>query len=73
MIEEAHSQGADAVFLPEACDYIAADIASTVKMSESLEGETMTKFRALAKQLGIVISVGGFHQVIVDLLAQKFC
>lgn len=50
------------VFLPEACDYIADSKQQSMELAESLEGETICKYRQLARQLSVWISIGGFHQ-----------
>lgn len=50
------------VFLPEAADYIAETKAQSIEFAETLEGETICGYRDLAKQEGIWLSLGGFHQ-----------
>jgi len=50
------------VFLPEAFDYIAENKEETQKLSEPLDGPLMKRFQSLAKQLGVWISLGGFHE-----------
>ena len=50
------------VFLPEACDYIGESKQQSMEMAESLQGEVITAYRKLAKDLDIWLSVGGFHQ-----------
>jgi hypothetical protein len=50
------------VFLPEAVDYIAESKQQSIEMAEDLSGTTISKYRDLAKQLGIWLSIGGFHQ-----------
>ena len=50
------------VFLPEACDYIGESKQQSMEMAESIEGEIITAYRKLAKDLDVWLSVGGFHQ-----------
>ena len=50
------------VFLPEACDYIGESKQQSMEMSETMEGETITAYRKLAKDLKLWLSIGGFHQ-----------
>lgn len=50
------------VFLPEAVDYIGESKQQSIEMAEDLNGTTISKYRDLAKQLGIWLSIGGFHQ-----------
>jgi hypothetical protein len=61
------------VFLPEAVDYIAESKQQSIEMAEDLSGTTISKYRDLAKQLGIWLSIGGFHQKVsvVCQFAQK--
>nr|XP_022299458.1 nitrilase homolog 1-like [Crassostrea virginica] len=66
LIERASNRGAKMVFLPEAADYIAETKAQSIEFAETLEGETICGYRDLAKQEGIWLSLGGFHQKTVD-------
>jgi deaminated glutathione amidase len=50
------------VFLPEAFDYIAENKEATLQLSEPLDGPLMKKYQSLANDLGIWISLGGFHE-----------
>lgn len=59
------------VFLPEACDYIAESREKSMEMAEPLDGGIMLKYKKLAKDLSIWISLGGIHQKVpTDML---FC
>lgn len=62
LIHRAKARGAQMVFLPEACDYIGESKQQSMEMAESLQGEIITAYRKLAKDLDIWLSVGGFHQ-----------
>ena len=54
------------VFLPEAADYIGESKAQSVELAERIEGDTIAKYRTLAKSLGVWLSVGGFHQKVLN-------
>lgn len=50
------------VFLPEAVDYIGESKQQSIEMAEYLSGTTISQYRDLAKQNGMWLSIGGFHQ-----------
>ena len=50
------------VFLPECFDYVAESRDQALKMAESVNGATITKYRELAKEQNIWLSLGGFHE-----------
>lgn len=50
------------VFLPEACDYIEKSASASIEKGESLDGEFISKFKELASELKIWISIGSFHR-----------
>ncbi|XP_076448546.1 nitrilase and fragile histidine triad fusion protein NitFhit-like [Babylonia areolata] len=62
LIEQARKQGVQMVFLPEACDYIADSKEKSVAMAESLDGDLVSRYRDVARQNQLWLSVGGFHQ-----------
>ncbi|KAL8595196.1 hypothetical protein ACOMHN_013869 [Nucella lapillus] len=62
LIEEAKKRGAQMVFLPEACDYIADSKEQSMAMTESLDGDLVSRYRDTARQNQVWLSVGGFHQ-----------
>ncbi|KAM9827802.1 deaminated glutathione amidase [Neosynchiropus ocellatus] len=62
MIEQARLQGASMVFLPEGFDYIGSSREETLALSESLSGETVSRYSQMAKKLEIWLSLGGFHE-----------
>lgn len=66
LIQRAKTKGAKMIFLPEAVDYIGESKQQSIEMAEDLEGPTITKYRDLAKQLGVWLSIGGFHQKVKD-------
>ncbi|XP_048741838.2 nitrilase and fragile histidine triad fusion protein NitFhit-like [Ostrea edulis] len=62
LIERASSRGAKMIFLPEAADYIGESKSQSIELAETLEGETISKYRELAQRESVWLSVGGFHQ-----------
>jgi Carbon-nitrogen hydrolase. len=51
-------------FLPEACDYIGESKEETLSMAEPLDGPTLKVFCDIAKEYGIWLSLGGFHELV---------
>jgi len=49
LVEEAKERGACMVFLPEAFDYIGSSREETLSLSESLEGDTISRYTQLAR------------------------
>ncbi|CAF1002737.1 unnamed protein product [Brachionus calyciflorus] len=64
LITEAKSQGAEIVFLPEACDYIEQSTKASIEKGETLDGEFIENYKKLASDLQIWISIGSFHRKI---------
>ncbi|XP_047445579.1 deaminated glutathione amidase isoform X2 [Mugil cephalus] len=62
LVEEAKERGASMVFLPEAFDYIGSSREETLSLSESLEGDTISRYTQLARKLAVWLSLGGFHE-----------
>ncbi|XP_062373095.1 deaminated glutathione amidase isoform X2 [Sardina pilchardus] len=62
LVEEAQAAGASMVFLPEGFDYIGSNLKQTLQLSETLSGETITRYSELARKLGVWLSLGGFHE-----------
>jgi hypothetical protein len=48
-------------FLPEGFDYIAESKDDSLSMAETLDGETISAYRQIARINGIALSLGGFH------------
>lgn len=61
LVQTAKKQNASMVFLPEACDYICDNTNDTVKMAESIDGPLVSKYKQLAQQNDIWLSLGGIH------------
>lgn len=55
------------LFLPECCSFIGEDAEETVRHARPLDGPVLGRFRDLARQLGLWISLGGFQETSPDL------
>ncbi|KAM7377161.1 hypothetical protein PAMA_013780 [Pampus argenteus] len=62
LVEKAKQQGACMVFLPEGFDYIGSSREETLALSESLEGDIMSRYTHLSRKLEVWLSLGGFHE-----------
>ncbi|XP_026792884.3 deaminated glutathione amidase [Pangasianodon hypophthalmus] len=62
LIEQAKEGGASMIFLPEGFDYIGSSREETLQLSESLQGDIMTRYSQLARKLKVWLSLGGFHE-----------
>lgn len=62
IIQAAANFGAKMIFLPECFDFVAPSRKDILKAAETIEGDTVTKYRSLAKDLKIWLSLGGLHQ-----------
>ncbi|CAF0903525.1 unnamed protein product [Adineta ricciae] len=62
LIREAKQQDAKIVFFPEAFDYICDSKAATIEKAEPIDGPLITRYRNLAKENQLWLSLGGFHQ-----------
>lgn len=62
VIHQAAEVGAKFIFLPECFDFIGTTRQETLDAAEPIEGPTITKYRNLAKELKVWLSLGGFHQ-----------
>lgn len=62
LVEEAKERGATMVFLPEGFDYIGSSREETLSLSESLAGDTISRYTQLASKLDVWLSLGGFHE-----------
>ena len=60
--------GVQAAFLPEAFDFIGESAKETNELAETLNDSdgTISFYKALAKELGIALSLGGFHEKLPD-------
>ncbi|XP_005245271.1 deaminated glutathione amidase isoform X2 [Homo sapiens] len=62
LVREAARLGACLAFLPEAFDFIARDPAETLHLSEPLGGKLLEEYTQLARECGLWLSLGGFHE-----------
>ncbi|XP_040508369.1 deaminated glutathione amidase isoform X3 [Gallus gallus] len=62
LVRAAARRGACLVFLPEGFDYIGRDSAQTLSLAESLDGDLMARYSTLARDCGVWLSLGGFHE-----------
>ncbi|XP_054662158.1 deaminated glutathione amidase isoform X1 [Grus americana] len=62
LVREASRRGACLVFLPEGFDYIGSDTAQTLSLAEGLDGDLMGRYAELARDCGVWLSLGGFHE-----------
>lgn len=61
LIQKAQERGAKVVFLPEAVDFIAEKKAQAYELAEPLDGPIVTKYKELARKLGVWLSLGSVH------------
>ncbi|XP_022795314.1 nitrilase homolog 1-like [Stylophora pistillata] len=62
LINKAKSRGAKVVFLPECFDYVGENSEQSLSMAEPLESTRMQSLCELAKELGVWLSLGGYHE-----------
>ncbi|XP_027040871.1 deaminated glutathione amidase-like [Pocillopora damicornis] len=62
LINKAKSRGAKFVFLPECFDYVGENSEQSLSMAEPLESPRMQILCELAKELGVWLSLGGYHE-----------
>uniref|UniRef100_A0AAF5D7B1 bis(5'-adenosyl)-triphosphatase n=1 Tax=Strongyloides stercoralis TaxID=6248 RepID=A0AAF5D7B1_STRER len=63
MITRAKKRGAAMVFLPECFDYVGRDREETINLAIDINGEYIGRFRRIAQENDIWLSLGGFHQI----------
>lgn len=66
ILRQSSEQRARFVFLPECSDFVGRDRAETLRLSEPLDGPTVQFYRQLAREHGVWLSVGGFHELPAD-------
>jgi predicted amidohydrolase/diadenosine tetraphosphate (Ap4A) HIT family hydrolase len=62
LVERAKCRGADMVFVPECADYVSESREQAVSLAESISGPMVTRYRDLAREKSLWISIGGFHE-----------
>jgi len=55
------------VFLPEGYDYLAENKQESIAMAQSIDGPRMREMCQLAKDNDIWLSLGGFHNMRVNI------
>jgi len=60
-IREARRRGARLAFLPEALDYVGQSAEQTLALAEKEDGPTLERYRRLAREEGLALSLGGLH------------
>ncbi|XP_051865784.1 deaminated glutathione amidase [Pristis pectinata] len=62
LVREGAARGVRMLFLPEAFDHIAPSTEETLHLADSLQGELVGRYRQLARETGLWLSLGGFHE-----------
>ncbi|XP_030044105.1 deaminated glutathione amidase isoform X1 [Microcaecilia unicolor] len=62
LVREAASRSACMVFLPEAFDFIGSSTEETLSQAETLQGDLIQRYKGLARECGVWLSLGGFHE-----------
>ncbi|XP_029436494.1 deaminated glutathione amidase [Rhinatrema bivittatum] len=62
LVREAVSRSACMVFLPEAFDFIGSNTEETLSQAETLQGDLIERYSGLARECGVWLSLGGFHE-----------
>lgn len=62
IVSRAANVGAKMIFLPECFDFIGTNKQEVMDAAEPLDGPTVTKYRDLARNLKVWLSLGGLHQ-----------
>ncbi|XP_053134783.1 deaminated glutathione amidase [Hemicordylus capensis] len=62
LVRQAAQRGACVVFLPEAFDFIGSSVEETLSLAEPLEGDHVQRYVSLARECGVWLSLGGFHE-----------
>jgi predicted amidohydrolase len=62
LAEQAVSQGAKILFLPENFNFLGMSPTESLALAEPLDGPIIARYAALAKSLGVWLSLGGFQE-----------
>ncbi|EYU24426.1 hypothetical protein ABFS82_04G161900 [Erythranthe guttata] len=62
LVKEAAAAGAKLLCFPENFSYVGAKSGDSLSIAEPLDGPIMTKYRSLAKESNIWLSLGGFQE-----------
>ena len=56
------------IFLPECFDYVGTSRTESLEMSDTDAGVILTRYRQLAKKLGVWLSLGGMHEKVSSII-----
>ncbi|XP_037032684.1 nitrilase and fragile histidine triad fusion protein NitFhit isoform X1 [Bradysia coprophila] len=62
IVQKAKELNANFIFLPECCDYVGGNVPETLKLSQTIDGDTMSYYKNLSKSNKVWLSIGGFHE-----------
>ncbi|XP_062367315.1 deaminated glutathione amidase isoform X3 [Cinclus cinclus] len=62
LVRRAAARGARAVFLPEGFDFIGDNPQQSLELAEPLHGDIVGRYRQLARECDVWLSLGGFHE-----------
>ncbi|XP_031949155.1 deaminated glutathione amidase isoform X2 [Corvus moneduloides] len=62
LVRQAAARGARAVFLPEGFDFIGDSPQQSLALAEPLDGDIVGRYRQLARECEVWLSLGGFHE-----------
>ena len=66
MIQRAKQRTCKMVFFPECFDYVGRNKEETISMAFPEKGPYLGRFRQLAKENGLWLSLGGFHNKVIN-------
>jgi len=66
LILSAKESGAKMVFLPECFDYVESSKELTAEKAEPIDGPLITRYRQVASENKIWLSLGGFHRRVIE-------
>lgn len=64
LVQNSKEQGAEFVFLPECCDFVGEHRKQTLELSQPLTGPTVQRYREIATEQSVWLSLGGLHEKI---------
>ena len=68
-VHQASSQGCSIVCLPENFDFIATSPEESVALAQPLDGPLFSAYQSLARQHGVWLSLGGFHEKVYGAIS----
>ena len=61
------------VFLPESFDYLETSKETTFEKAESIDGPLIGKYRKIASDNKLWLSLGGFHRKVTRYINYYYC